>query len=115
MPLEQRKSFRQQGSTTPGHPENFETVGVETTTWPLGQGVSNAVGMALAARHLVARFPEAKDVLEHYTYVTASDGDLQEGPRVLAVVCSGHQVGQSAQSLVQGGGTGGERAGGASR
>src|SRR6187397_3499249 len=76
MTLDQVKNFRQLGSKTPGHPENFETPGVETTTGPLGQGLGNAVGMAIAERHLAAEFD---DVVDHHTYVLASDGDLMEG------------------------------------
>lgn len=90
LPLEELKRFRQLGSRTPGHPENFETPGVETTTGPLGQGISNAVGMALAERHLCARFPAAADLLAHRTYVLASDGDLMEGVSAEACSLAGH-------------------------
>src|SRR6266852_1842839 len=72
--LEQIKKFRQLGSMTPGHPENFITPGVETTTGPLGQGIANAVGMAMAERHLAAEFGD--EVVNHSTFVIASDGDL---------------------------------------
>src|SRR5689334_3607104 len=72
MTIDQIKNFRKLGSLTPGHPENFITPGIETTTGPLGQGVGNAVGMAIAERHLAAQFG---DVVDHYTYVLASDGD----------------------------------------
>src|SRR6187455_1771184 len=75
--LDEIKRFRQIGSLTPGHPENFITPGVETTTGPLGQGIATAVGMAIAERHLAAEF--GKDTVEHSTYVLASDGDLMEG------------------------------------
>ena len=77
MTLDQIKNFRQLGSLTPGHPENFHTKGIETTTGPLGQGIATAVGMALAEKMLVAEF--GKKVVGHHTYVLASDGDLMEG------------------------------------
>src|SRR3990170_5029702 len=77
MPLEEIMNFRQWGSRTPGHPESHLTAGVETTTGPLGQGLSNAVGMALAEAHLAAHFGAA--VVDHHTYVLAGDGDLMEG------------------------------------
>jgi transketolase len=80
MTIEQLKSLRQWGSLTPGHPENFLTPGVETTTGPLGQGLSNAVGMAIAERWLAERFNRpGHEIVDHYTYVIASDGDLMEG------------------------------------
>src|SRR5207248_2810034 len=68
MTIDQIKRFRQLGSLTPGHPENFETPGIETTTGPLGQGLGNAVGMAIAERHLAAEFG---DIVDHRTYVLA--------------------------------------------
>src|SRR3954451_15840129 len=74
--LDEIKRFRQLGSKTPGHPENFVTPGIETTTGPLGQGVASSVGMALAERLLAAEFGE--DIIDHYTYVLCSDGDLME-------------------------------------
>src|SRR5260370_38628170 len=77
MTLEEIKNFRQLGSRTPGHPENFITSGIETTTGPLGQGVASSVGMALAERLLAAEFGEG--IVDHYTYVLCSDGDLMEG------------------------------------
>jgi transketolase len=82
------KRFRQLGSLTPGHPENFVTAGIETTTGPLGQGISNAVGMAIAERHLAAEF--GSDVVDHTTYVLASDGDLMEGISQEAIALAGH-------------------------
>src|SRR5205809_744737 len=88
MTIEEIKRFRQLGSITPGHPENFLTPGVETTTGPLGQGLGNAVGMAIAERHLAAVFgPELAD---HRTYVLASDGDLMEGVSQEAIALAGH-------------------------
>src|SRR5262249_17232793 len=87
MTLDQIKRFRQLGSRTPGHPENFVTSGVETTTGPLGQGLGNAVGMALAERMLAARFG---DLVDHRTYVLASDGDLMEGISHEAIALAGH-------------------------
>src|SRR2546421_3075380 len=87
MTIDQIKRFRQLGSLTPGHPENFETPGIETTTGPLGQGLGNAVGMAIAERHLAAEFG---DIVDHYTYVVASDGDLMEGISQEAIALAGH-------------------------
>ncbi len=87
MTIDQLKRFRQLGSLTPGHPENFETPGVETTTGPLGQGLGNAVGMAIAERHLAAEFG---DIVDHHTYVLASDGDLMEGISHEAIALAGH-------------------------
>src|ERR1044071_4561958 len=85
--LDQIKKFRQLGSLTPGHPENFITPGIETTTGPLGQGLANAVGMAIAERHLAAEFG---DIVDHHTYVLASDGDLMEGISQEAIALAGH-------------------------
>ena len=80
LTIEDLKNFRQRNSLTPGHPEYKHTAGVETTTGPLGQGIANAVGMALAESHLAAKFntPEYK-VVDHYTYALCGDGCLQEG------------------------------------
>ncbi len=86
--LEDIKHFRQLGYKTPGHPENFVTEGIETTTGPLGQGLGNAVGMAIAERHLNAQFSD--DLVSHYTYVLASDGDLMEGISQEAITLAGH-------------------------
>jgi transketolase len=88
MTLDQVRNFRQLGSKTPGHPENFETSGVETTTGPLGQGIATAVGMALAEKMLAAEF--GKKVVGHHTYVLASDGDLMEGVSQEAIAMAGH-------------------------
>jgi len=91
LSLEDLKSFRQWGSRTPGHPENHLTPGVEVTTGPLGQGLSNAVGMAIAEAHLGAKFNRpGYPVLDHYTYVIASDGDLMEGVASEACSLAGH-------------------------
>jgi transketolase len=88
MTLDQIKRFRQLGSITPGHPENVLTSGVETTTGPLGQGVAFSVGSALAERLLAAEFGE--DIVDHYTYVLCSDGDLMEGVSHEALSLAGH-------------------------
>jgi transketolase len=88
MTLDQIKHFRQLGSLTPGHPENFHTKGIETTTGPLGQGLATAVGMAVAEKMLAAEF--GKKVVDHHTYVLASDGDLMEGISQEAIALAGH-------------------------
>jgi len=80
LPMSELKNFRQWGSKTAGHPEYGHTVGVETTTGPLGQGIGNGVGMAIAEEMLAARFnTEAKKIVDHYTYVICSEGELEEG------------------------------------
>jgi transketolase len=88
MTIDQIKRFRQAGSLTPGHPENFITPGVETTTGPLGQGLGNAVGMAIAERILQSQF--GSDIVDHHTFVLASDGDLMEGISQEAIALAGH-------------------------
>jgi transketolase len=88
LTLDELKRFRQLGSKTPGHPENFVTPGIETTTGPLGQGLANAVGMAIAERHLAALFGD--EIVDHRTYVLASDGDLMEGISHEAIAIAGH-------------------------
>jgi len=91
LPLEELKNFRQWGSRTPGHPEYGHTPGVETTTGPLGQGLSNAVGMALAERWLAARFNRPGfTMVDHKTFVIAGDGDLMEGISHEACSFAGH-------------------------
>jgi transketolase len=88
MTIDEIKRFRQIGSLTPGHPEYHHTPGVETTTGPLGQGLANAVGMAIAERHLATLF--GSDIVDHTTYVLASDGDLMEGISQEAIALAGH-------------------------
>ncbi len=92
LPMDELKRYRQWGSLTPGHPEYGHTAGVETTTGPLGQGISTAVGMALAEAHLAARYNRPGfPILDHFTYVIASDGDLMEGVSSEASSFAGHQ------------------------
>ncbi len=91
VPMEQIKNFRQWGSATPGHPENFETPGVEVTTGPLGQGICNGVGLAMAEAHVAAKFnkPDCK-LVDHYTYVILGDGCNMEGVSGEACSLAGH-------------------------
>src|SRR5690606_21430531 len=86
--LEQIKNFRQLGYITAGHPEVEHDAGIETTTGPLGQGISTAVGMALAEKSLNARFGD--ELVDHFTYVIASDGDMMEGISHEACSLAGH-------------------------
>jgi transketolase len=91
LPLDEVKRFRQLGSRTPGHPEYGLTPGVEATTGPLGQGLGNAVGMAIAERRLAAEFNRpGHDIVDHWTYAICSDGDLQEGVTAEAASLAGH-------------------------
>ena len=91
LTLDDLKNFRQLGSPTAGHPEYGHAAGIETTTGPLGQGISTAVGMALGERMLAERFNrEGHEIVDHYTYVIASDGDLQEGVASEASSLAGH-------------------------
>ena len=86
--LDDLKQFRQLGSKTPGHPERGLTPGIEATTGPLGQGIGNAVGMAVAERILSEKF--GSDVVNHYTYVLHGDGDIQEPVTQGSIACAGH-------------------------
>ena len=89
LTIEDLKQFRQLGSKTPGHPEYKVTDGVDISTGPLGQGIANAIGMAMAERHLCATYPSLAHVLEHYTYCLCGDGDLQEGVALEAMSLAG--------------------------
>eukprot|EP00899_Mesostigma_viride_P023872 jgi/Mesvir1/466/Mv11341-RA.1 len=91
MTLEDLQRYRQWGSNTPAHPENVRTAGIEITTGPLGQGVGNAVGMALAEKHLAARFNKpGLEIVDHYTYCLLSDGCAMEGVSTEAASLAGH-------------------------
>lgn len=91
LSVDDLKEFRQWGSKTPGHPEYGHTVGVEATTGPLGQGISMAVGMAMAERHLAAKYNRGQlNVVDHFTYSICGDGDLMEGVAAEASSLAGH-------------------------
>ena len=96
LTMEDLQNFRQFGSKTPGHPEYGHTAGVETTTGPLGQGIANAVGMALAEAHLAAKYNKPGfDVVNHYTYALCGDGCLEEGISYEACSFAGtHKLGK---------------------
>ena len=88
MTMDDLVHFRSVGGKTPGHPEYQHTIGVETTTGPLGQGIATSVGMALAERHLNSEFGD--EIVDHHTYVICSDGDLMEGISQEAIAFAGH-------------------------
>ncbi len=91
LPLDELKKFRQLGSKTPGHPEYGVTPGVETTTGPLGQGLTNSVGLAIAEAHLAAVYNKEKyNIIDHYTFAICGDGDLMEGVSHEAASLAGH-------------------------
>lgn len=90
LPIEELRNFRQWSSLAPGHPENHITPGVETTTGPLGQGCGNAVGMAIAEEMLAARFNSSSRIVDHHSYVIASDGEMMEGASHEVFALAGH-------------------------
>ena len=98
MTLDQIKHFRQLGSLTPGHPENFHTKGIETTTGPLGQGLATAVGIGCGRKDAGRRIRQ--EIVDHHTYVLCSDGDLMEGVSQEAMALAGHLEAQQADRAV---------------
>lgn len=91
LPMDEIKNFRQWDSKTPGHPEYGYTDGVEATTGPLGQGIGMAVGMAMAEKHLAAKYNQPGfNIVDHYTYALCGDGDLMEGVAAEAISLAGH-------------------------
>ena len=91
LPLDELKRFRQLGSHTPGHPESFETVGIEATTGPLGQGIANAVGFAISGKRAAAKFNTAEHVIfDQHIFALHGDGCLQEGVAKEAIAFAGH-------------------------
>ena len=90
LTMDDLQHFRQLGSKTPGHPEAHLTPGVEVTTGPLGQGFANAVGFAIAQAHLAAQYNRAQNIVDHFTYVHCSDGDMMEGVSSEAASMAGH-------------------------
>ena len=89
--MDELKEFRQIGSLTPGHPEYGHTEGVEVTTGPLGQGIAQAVGMAIAEKHMAALYnKEDSKIVDHYTYALCGDGDLMEGVSYESMSLAGH-------------------------
>lgn len=91
LSIDDLKKFRQLGSKTPGHPERTDTEGVEVTTGPLGQGIANAVGMAMAEKHMASLYNKPEfPLIDHYTYVICGDGDLMEGISYEAMSLAGH-------------------------
>lgn len=91
LPMQELEKFRQFGSKTPGHPEYGHTVGVDATTGPLGQGISMAVGMAMAEKHLAAVYNHKQKIVDHYTYSIVGDGDLMEGISQEAIDIAGKE------------------------
>lgn len=91
LPMDEIKRFRQIDSLTPGHPEYRHTVGVDATSGPLGQGIAQAVGMAMAEEAVRANYPEGAKLMNHYTYVLCGDGCLHEGISQEAISLAGHQ------------------------